>query len=98
MPTMPCVGVPSNVPAHAPTITSRVAPTAQVSAKPRAVPVFAAIRNGRSNGSSMPKPGRRASGSASMSITSHAVSGENTRRSGACGGDQRRAVGHHGAR
>jgi len=60
-----------------------------VSLKPRAVPVLAATRNGRSNGSSMPKPGRRASGSASMSIASHDASGENARRSSGRGGSQR---------
>src|SRR5262245_30167619 len=74
-----CVGEPSKLPAHTPTVYSRVVPIAHRSVYALVVPVLSATGNGRFSGTRSPNIGLRASGSARMSYTRYAISSENTR-------------------
>ena len=63
----PAVGLPSKLPAHAPTVYSAVVPNARSSVYARVVPVFSATGKSRLIGALLPNIGRRASGSERMS-------------------------------
>ena len=65
----PAVGLPSKLPAQAPTVYSRVVPNARSSVYARVVPVLSATGKPSSIGAPLPNIGRRASGSLSMSKT-----------------------------
>src|SRR5262245_49345046 len=52
-----CVGEPSKLPAHTPTVYSRVAPSAHRSVYAFVVPVLSAIGNGRLSGTRSPNIG-----------------------------------------
>lgn len=74
------IGRPSKFPTHAPTVTSGVTPSAQLSRQPVEVPVFVAAGKGGSSTDSLPKAPARASARSSTSAMTKAASREIARR------------------